>query len=194
MFSCESLGFADKQSQFDSDIIPEFEKNIRFRDGRYWVKLPWFPDRLKNVPSNHGIALKVLDKVVNKLTKTDMYEAYLSVFRDQEREGIIERIQVDPKKFRDYVWIPHRPVYKTEEQATTKIRPVFNCSLKTNYGCSLNEAAYPGINLMADLLEMLLKFRVDKHVLLADIKKAFLMIKLQCEEDKNKFCFFLKGR
>ena len=193
MFSCESLGIEDNQSQFDSDIIAEFEKNIQFRDGCYWVKLPWFPDRIKNVPSNHGVALKVLDRVVGKLSKANMYEEYLAVFREQEREGIIERILVDPKNFKDYVWIPHRPVFKTEEQATTKIRPVFNCSLKTNkQGCSLNEAAYPGINLMADLLEMILKFRVDRHVLLADIKKAFLMIKLQYQEDKNKFCFFLK--
>ena len=49
---------------------------------------------------------------------------------------------------------------------------MLNCSLKTKQGSSLNGAAYSGVNLMADLLEMILKFRVDKHVLLADIKKG----------------------
>ena len=50
MFSCESLGIEDNQSQFDSEIIAEFERNIQFRDGCYWVKLPWFPDRIKKCP------------------------------------------------------------------------------------------------------------------------------------------------
>ena len=65
-----------------------------------------------------------MDTVDGKLSKANMYEEYLAVFREQEREGIIERILVDPKDFKDYVWIPHRPVFKTEEQATTKFRPV----------------------------------------------------------------------
>ena len=85
MFSCESLGIEDDQSQFDSDIIAEFERNIQFRDGRYWVKLPWFPDRIKNVPSNHGVSLKVLD-IMERFSKENMYEDYLAVFPDQECE------------------------------------------------------------------------------------------------------------
>lgn len=57
-----------------------------------------------------------------------------------------------PDNFKDYVWIPHRPVFKTEDQTTTKIRPVFNCLLKTKTGYSLNEAVDSGINLMGDML------------------------------------------
>ena len=78
-----------------------------------------------------------------------------------------------------------------DEQTTTKIRPVFNFSLKTNAKYSLNEAAYPGINLMGDMLELLLLFRSDKYVMLADIRKAFLMIKIGSIEDRNRFCFFV---
>ena len=79
-----------------------------------------------------------------------------------------------------------------DEQSTTKIRPVFNCSLKTGGSCFLNEASYPGINLINDMLNLLLLFKTNKYVLLADIRKAFLMIKLNSEKDKNRFCFFLK--
>ena len=57
---------------------------------------------------------------------------YIKVFKQQEEEEIIERIEVDPQKYADYTWIPHRPIIKTEQQVTTKIRPVFNCSLKTH--------------------------------------------------------------
>ena len=51
---------------------------------------------------------------------------YVKVFKQQEETGNIERIEVDPLKHADYTWIPHRPIIKTEQQVTTKIRPVFN--------------------------------------------------------------------
>ena len=178
MFKSENLGFIDETSDLDSKIVKESKENIEFSNGSYFVKLPWINDKLDKVQSNSNIALKVLENVVNRLEKSNKYEDYVQVFLAQERDNIIERIHVDPKNFDKYVWLPHRPIFKTEEQATTKVRPVFNASLKTKQGCSLNEAAYPGTNLLTDLLEILLKFRIDKNVLIGDIKQAFLRINL----------------
>ena len=195
MFSCESLGLPDNGdtvSDYDSQKIAEFERSISFREGAYHVKLPWHEDKLAEVPSNEHVALAVLDRVVHKLEKDHMLSQYREVFEQQESEGIIERIAVDPKDFKNYVWIPHRPVFKSDAQTTTKIRPVYNCSLKTKGGNSLNEASYPGVNLMSDMLELLLMFRTNKYAMLADIRKAFLMIKLSHVEDRNRFCFFMK--
>ena len=45
---------------------------------------------------------------------------------------------------------------------------------------------------MGDMLELLLLFRTNKYVMLADIRKAFLMIKLGSLEDRNWFYFFMK--
>ena len=144
------------------------------------------------VPSNYQVALKVLDKTVKYLQRKRLYKEYNDAFYQQERDGIIERIEVSPDKFSKYIWIPNRPVIKMNEQSTTKIRQVFNSSLETGGSCSLNEASYPGINLINDRLNLLLLFRTNKYVVLADIRKAFLMIKLNSEKDKNRFCFFLK--
>ena len=121
-----------------------------------------------------------------------MYQDYLEVFEQQEQEGIIEEIFVPVHEFENYVWIPHRPVVKYDPTATTKIRPVFNCSLKTDNGMSLNEAAYSGINLTGDMLNLLMSFRANNYILLADIRKVFLVIRLSLEADKNKFCFFIR--
>ena len=97
-----------------------------------------------------------------------------------------------PQDYENYTWIPHRPVIKTEEQI--KIRPVFNCSLKTAKDSpSLNEAAYPGIYLMSSLLKSMLAFRTNKYTMLSDIKQAFLRIRLKNEFD-NSFFFFFFGR
>ena len=57
---------------------------------------------------------------------------------------------------------------------------------------SLNEAAFPGIDLMNNLLSLMLYFRSNCYALLPDIAKAFLQICLASEEDKNRFCFFGK--
>ena len=115
---------------------------------------------------------------------------YVHFFKQQKEEGIIERIEVDPQKYGDYTWIPHRPIIKTEQQVTTKIRPVFNCSLKTCNSPSLNEAV--SVNLVTDVTKLLLYFRSNKFTMISELRKAFLMIKLGHEEDRNRFYFFLK--
>ena len=108
-------------------------------------------------------------------------------------QGIIEEFFCDPKSFGDYIWLPHRPVFKEDEQTTTKIRPVFNCSLKTSPDKpSLNEASYQGINNMQSMLMLIMLFRTNKFVLLGDLRQAFLQIHLKLLHDKNRFCFFLK--
>ena len=140
------------------------------------------------MPSNHRVSLSVLNRVVNKLEQQKLLNNYIEVFLQQEREVIIKRFEVVPEDFTKHIWIPHRPIFKTAEQ-TTKIRPVFNCFLKANCKYSLNEAAYPDINLMGDMLELMLLFRTNKYVMLADIRKAFLMIKLGSLEDCNMFYF-----
>ena len=79
---------------------------------------------------------------------------------------------------------------KKKKKVTTKIRPVFNCSLKVGDSPSLNQASYPGIDLLASLFRLLLQFRTNKFVVMADISKAFLQIRLKLEKDRNLFCFF----
>ena len=196
MFDVDSFGSINENQlacDYDkSQIKKKFELSIYFEDNAYYLDLPWYEDKIKIIPSNYQVALKVLDKTVKYLQSKKLYKEYNNAFYQQERAGIIERIEVSPGKFSEYIWIPYRPVIKMDEQSTTKIRPVFNCSLKTRGTCSLNEASYPGINLINDMLKLLLLFRTNKYVLLADIRKAFLMIKLNSEKDKNRFCFFLK--
>ena len=198
LFKFESIGIkggSDEMINYDRELVDKFEKGIIFTDGKYHVDLPWFEDKVKLVPSNYKIALKVLDKVTSFLQRENLTEKYEEVFNKQLEAGIIEEIEVSPQDYENFTWIPHRPVLKTEEQVTTKIRPVFNCSLKSSKELpSLNEAAYPGIDLLSSLLKLMLVFRTNEYTLLSDIKQAFLMIRLKNEFDKNRFCFFWKRR
>ena len=195
MVSCDSLGIADISDQgvsdYDKEKIAQFEKSIEITD-KIYVELVW-GENIDEVPSNSSVALGVLDRVVQKLERTGLLDAYNKVFFDQQKEGIIDEFYCSPKDFSKYVWIPHRPVIKDDAQTTTKIRPVFNCSLKTSPNKpSLNEASYQGINNMQNMLKLILLFRTNKYVLLGDLRQAFLQIHLKLLRDKNRFCFFLK--
>ena len=150
-------------------------------------------ENITEVPSNYQVALKVLDRVCTKLSKTGNLDRYNQVFFEQRNHDIIEEFDCVPEDFSKYIWLPHRPVYKDDDQSTSKIRPVFNCSLKTRKDKpSLNEASYSGVNIMQNMLMLLFKFRTNSKVLLGDLEKAFLQIRLKLERDRNRFCFFLK--
>ena len=100
------------------------------------------------------MALKVLNRTMTSVRKK-LEEAYNQVFFQQEKDEIIDRLKIQPEEFGNFIWIPHRSVIKNTELVTSKIRPVLNCSLKAHGNYFLNEAAYPGINLINNLIEIL---------------------------------------
>ena len=194
LFSLESIGICEDETMSTEDElkIKEFNDGIEFVNGRYYVELPWYHDKISQVPSNSNIALAVLNRTVANLSKKGLLLDYQNVFEQQLTDGIIERIFVKPCEYENFIWIPHRPIIKIEQQVTTKIRPVFNASLKIDGLPSLNESAYTGIDLMSSLPKLLLHFRSNPYVMLSDVKQAFLQIKLKLEADKNRFAFFWK--
>ena len=192
MFNMDSLGHNEKiESDFDRQSIVKFKQGISLRDGRYHVELPWKDEVISKVPSNHKVALSVLDKAVKDLDRRELLSSYQAVFSQQLADDIIEEVDVHPGDYHKFIWIPNHPVIKTNANTTTKMRPVFNCSLKTNKAPSLNEAAYADVNLMKDIVKLSIYFRSNKYTMLSDIKQAFLKIRLASETDKNRFCFFM---
>ena len=195
MFSCESIGITegpDSISNYDAEKIREFEKGIDIINGQVHVELP-FHDNVDDVPSNFEICLKIAEKVYDKLEVNGEVENYNQIFFNQESEDQIEEFECLPENFKNHNWLPGFPVYKDDATSTFAVRPVFNCSLKSDKSKpSLNEASYVGINLMQDMAALLLHFRTNSYTLLGDLKKAFLQIKLKSIKDRNRFCFFLK--
>ena len=69
------------------------------------------------------------------------------------------------------------------DKATTKLRVVYDASLKTS-GPSLNECLYKGPKFHQLILDLLIRFRSYKVTLIADVEKAFLMIAVD-EKDRD---------
>ena len=196
LFSLDNLGIKNLDSEladFDKYQISEFEKKITFKDNAYHIALPWYQDKIKQVPSNHKMALRILDKVYDDLKNKNLLKEYDDALNEQLKDNVIEELNVSPVEYENFVWIPHRAVVKTDPQVTNKVRPVFNCSFKAKKDdFSLNSAAYPGVDIMSPLLSCLLKFRTNEYVVLSDIRRAFLMIRLINDFDKSRFSFFWK--
>ena len=77
-----------------------------------------------------------------------------------------------------------------EDRATTKIRAVFDASAVTE-DRSLNNCLYSGPNLLSKIFDILLRFRLNKIAIVADIKQAFLNIGIHKEDqDYLRFLWF----
>ena len=98
------------------------------------------------------------------------------MFLDYEHCGIIERVPEEdvPKDEGTVHYLPHRPIIR-DDKSTTKIRAVFDASCNVN-GVSLNECLYSGPNLLTKIFDILLRFRLNKIAILAEIKQAFLNV------------------
>ena len=73
-------------------------------------------------------------------------------------------------------YLPHHAVVR-QDKTTSKIRVVYDVSAKTN-GPSLNECLHVGPALHRKIFDILVRFRTYPITLVADIEKAFLMIKV----------------
>ena len=111
-----------------------------------------------------------------------MFNEYCTVLREYKSLGIIEKVEEKYDTELPVVrYLPHHPVIKWEK-SKTKVRIVFDASAKDSQGVSLNDAMFSGPNLSPDVVELLIRFRMRKVVLLADIEKAFLQLSLSTQQ------------
>ncbi|XP_055539094.1 uncharacterized protein LOC129726433 [Wyeomyia smithii] len=78
--------------------------------------------------------------------------------------------------FKTY-YLPHHGVEKVDS-TTTKLRVVFDASCETDSGISLNQALMVGPVVQDDLLAIILRFRMHRFVLVADIEKMYRQIRI----------------
>ena len=163
----------------------------RSDDGRLIMPLPWNPDCKHLLGDNYYLSRKILFSNLNKLKRNSVLEMYNDVFREQERLGIIEKIE-DVDLYRsnhpECNFLPHMGIVKMANE-TTKVRVVYLANLCEKsidkLSVSPNNAMLPGPSLNNKISTSLLLSRFDKYILIFDIKKAFLNIELN-EYDQNK--------
>ena len=151
------LGLADSSANDQDAVYSEFkEQLIRHPDGFYQTGLPWKGGH-PPLPTNKSGSLKRLQQFLKKLERTNTYDQYDAIIKEQREEGVVELATAEPKGTEFY--IPHRAVIR-ENAETTKLRIVYDASARENPSQpSLNDCLHPGPPLQNLLWNVLIRAR-----------------------------------
>ncbi|KAG5666991.1 hypothetical protein PVAND_014994 [Polypedilum vanderplanki] len=160
-----------------------FRENFKRLTNSYEVRLPF---KINAYLGESRIqAIKRVQSMYKKLTDEQLNE-YNRQFQEMEREGVIREA---PKDIKGKYFVPHFAVYKNDS-LTTKCRIVFDCGMKTSNGKSLNCVLHAGNNINNSIAGNIVRFRLKRHCLSADIARMFLSIVL-AEQDRCYQRFFI---
>ena len=173
----ESLGVCDSEKT----VYDQFHDMVKFNNGRYEVQLPW-KDPMSTIPDNYELCLKRLHSLLRRLRQNPkLFEQYDKVIRDQIKNDIVQTVELPERVEGNRVhYLPHHAV-------VTKVRVVYDASAKMT-GPSLNECLHVGPKFNQKILDILIRFRLHKVAIVADIEKAFLMIAVD-EKDRDVLRF-----
>ena len=196
----ESIGIKDDVLPNEKSI-PEHEQfsNEIKRDGqRYTVKLPWTKNIKEKLPSHYNLCLTRLYRLHQSLQKDEhLLDKYDSIINEQLQNGIVEKVnqnddkQVSREAFRPIHYMPHQAVVRNDK-ATTKVRVVYDGSAHSlDSTISINSCLKQGPNLIPLLFNTMLRFRVHRIDLTADIQSPFLNICIdESDRDVLRFLWF----
>ncbi|MCP9263441.1 Pao retrotransposon peptidase family protein [Dirofilaria immitis] len=107
------------------------------------------------------------------LADKELLIRYNKIIQKQLQSNIIEEVSTDMNHIGIIHYLPHHEVL-TPSKLTTKLTIVYDASEYLKGMKSLNDVLYRGPITLPDLIGVLLRFRIMKNMIVADIEKAFL--------------------
>nr|CDJ95855.1 Retrotransposon domain containing protein [Haemonchus contortus] len=183
LWSLDSLGITDNHDpkaddELNARILNNFYRSSKFIDGFLYVQFPWKSSH-PPLADNKQLAYCRLVSQYQRLRRTpSAWKQYIAAIEDHLRAGFIEEVDERVVNTHRVYYIPHQAVYK-ESSSTTKLRIVFDASSKVRGA---------GPTLLPDLVGILLRIRLHRLLLIADVEKAFHQIRLQrSQRDVTRF-------
>ena len=185
----EEVKASPKFSEHELEIETHYlENTTRSQDGKFVVKIP-FNENISKLGESRSLTLKRFQGLERKLAKNpELSQEYNSFLLEYEQLGHMTKIKENPSELNTY-YLPHHCVIK-QSSSTTKVRVVFDASLKTNTGLSLNDVQSVGPIIQDDLFSLLVRFRKYPFVLTADIEKMYRQVLLHNDERKYHRIFW----
>ena len=172
----------------EPEVMETFLHTIQHDGRRYVVNLSW-REMHRMLPDNHQLCERRLQSTLKKLRRLpQVRKEYDAVMKQQLELGIVELVPSTESDVPGNThYLPHHPVIR-EDKSTTKVRVVYDASAKVGTAPSLNECLHTGPPLMEHIPDILMRFRVNKLAVTADIEKAFLMVGI-AKEDRDVLRF-----
>ncbi|XP_067214187.1 uncharacterized protein [Linepithema humile] len=153
----------------------------RLASGRYVVRLPFKPSCKKDLGESYYLASKSLDRLEHRLSRNvKLSEAYQKFLHEYESLGHMAPLTLSEIAMKPNYYLPHHSVVK--ESSTSPVRVVFNASSASSNGVSLNDCLLTGPKLQTDLPSIILRWRMHRLVLVADIAKMYRQIMIHPDD------------
>ena len=146
------------------------ETHSRSETGRFTVPLLKNPQN-KSLGESRSQAVRRFISLERSLYSKGQFQEFSTVMEEYFQ---MDDLQKNPK---DTFCLPKHAVRK-EHSTTTKVRVVFDASAKSVSGVSLNDTLLVGPTVHPPLIDVLLRFRLHRVALTADISKMYRAIEL----------------
>lgn len=160
------------EEQMCEDIF--VKTHTRDKNGKFIVQMP-LNNKVNELGNSRESALKRFFGLERKFQRDKILkEEYVKFMKEYIDLGHMTRVEPSEEDVLEY-YMPHHAVFRYEKN-TRKIRVVFDGSMQTSSGVSLNQSQLVGPTIQSDLFCILIRFRQYLYVLTADIVKMYRQI------------------
>ena len=177
-------GEVTQPSRNDEKARELVERDIKVVNDRYEISVPLNMEVVKSLPNNFDYALERTKAVRSSALKNDtLKQTLLETFRELIDEKWI--VPVDRNATTGKVW--YLPFFVTKQE---KARVVYD-GAATFRGKCLNQAVLAGTNLLNNLAEVLIRFRIGQYACIADLSKSFFQVAIpETQRDLFRIIWF----
>ncbi|XP_072398174.1 uncharacterized protein [Diabrotica undecimpunctata] len=149
--------------------------------GRFQVDLPLkTPNEYQKLGESFHLAKRRFFNLEKRLNKSDelrhLYTEFISEYVSLGHCKYVPLSKLNESSKHKF-FLPHHCVFK-HDSLTTRLRVVFDGSMKSTSNVSLNDIMLKGYTAQPDLFEILIRFRLYKYTIIADIVKMFRQIRI----------------
>ncbi|XP_058828570.1 uncharacterized protein LOC131688381 [Topomyia yanbarensis] len=147
--------------------------------GRFVVTLPKKDYVIQKLGDSKASALRRFMSLERRFaTNPEMKTLYCEFIREYQYMGHMRKVDDQAVAPGPVYYLPHHAVLKPDS-TTTKLRVVFDASSRTSTGIALNDGLMVGPVVQDDLMSIIIRFRMYRLALVADIAKMYRMINVQ---------------
>ena len=185
------------------DVLIDRSVTVDIDKGISLAKLPFVvdPDSRIAVAEQQRLALRVFKGQVRSLNASGKEKDRAAVIESErklEELGFVVRLENLTEAQREMILkaifyiLPWRAVHN-ENSVSTPTRMVFDASLGTSNGCSLNTLLAKGSNSLNKLVEIMIRWLTQVHAFHTDVSKMYNRVALDPEHWRYQLYFWSEG-
>ncbi len=180
----EELDAGNPTPTIEEKSVTDHFKATHHRDdaGRFIVALP-MRSRAKPLGESRSLAVRRFLSLEKSMRAKQQFEDFATVMDEYFHMGHAEPVpDSDLDKPCDRVFYLPMHAVRKDSSSTTKLRAVFDASAKSASGVSLNDQLLVGPTVHSSLVDVLLRFRLNRIALTADVSRMYRAVLLPKEQ------------